>query len=945
MVDRRQACFAFLQVHVNQIILSNPLTSPCLPPPPFLHFLSSYQNWKRRWVVLKGNSVFYYRTSKPKLLGTVPLDSHSVCSVLTGEHTPVGVPAGCFAFVIKTTHRNLYVYTDRPGLREEWEVAVGEQVKKLVIEQETLAASEEVATEQAQKAQDIEFPPPPLPPPPAEPSAKAPNAGGEEKNGAAGAVESDMSEERSSVTSLPAPDKPLPTPPTASVDNARAVNRGVFSAARGAATLTEERKTSSLDRVTPRSRKRHSKLVRSESVGSSSVRLGGDLRAGSGHGIRHRSHWELSGADIQLGPELGKGAFGMVYQGTLWGTDVAIKKLYSDALAAGNEQEKMKELLSDLRNEVRILSQLRHPNVVLYMGVCTEVPNVCIVTELCPRRSLFEVIHDPSLALSCELRLRMALQAAQGMAYLHNQPARIIHRDLKSHNLLVGENFEIKVADFGLTIVRTQQQIRARDSGRLVDIGGHYGIHGTPQWMAPEVMEGSPYNGKVDVYSYGIVLSEIFARVLPFSDRYRAFEFIDAVLEQGATPTIPRWCFSGRRHGRSPTKAGGPHKTIDWTSQAFGWLEAGGGDSDDEDDGEGQQLDLPVEIQKLRRGTLRRVILQCLDRDPRQRPTFDTLVAALRRVLMPPAPPEAADADAAEGKAGADGVGGGGGGGDARDNDQHNKESSPDRWGFGARVFLEFDLPRLVESLRDAALQMADHAGSGMGSYSAQAVFSSRLLHGAAACREIDDLFSAMVQSRRGLPSCSDDHRYMYLQPASFPLSHPMAQQVVCLLASHLVNLLDAVTGWVSQHGAIAASYEPVSVLWDVLGALEALVRMQDPAVNRAYTRSLHQSRRLRRKRRGVAGGEGQIRTAGVLDVLRDAGLVASIIALFVLLPGDVDDGDIDDGDSDDKEDETDEDEDLDLLSDDAMLRNQLSRCADVGKFSCCMRGFSAVDL
>ena len=166
----------------------------------------------------------------------------------------------------------------------------------------------------------------------------------------------------------------------------------------------------------------------------------------------------------------------MVYQGTLWGTDVAIKKLYSQALSLGASksegislnanlgprtlklQRQRNQLLQDLKNEVRILSQLRHPNVVLYMGVCTQLPDVFIVTELCPRRSLFEVIHDPSVALSCELRLRMALQAAQGMAYLHSQPARIIHRDLKSHNLLVGENFEIKVADFGLTVVRNHHQ-------------------------------------------------------------------------------------------------------------------------------------------------------------------------------------------------------------------------------------------------------------------------------------------------------------------------------------------------------------------------------------------------------------------------------------------------------------------------------------------------------
>ena len=71
--------------------------------------------------------------------------------------------------------------------------------------------------------------------------------------------------------------------------------------------------------------------------------------------------------------------------------------------------------------------------------------------------------------------------------------------------------------------------------------------------MAPEVMEGSPYNGKVDVYSYGVVLCELFSRHLPFSDRYRAFEFIEAVLEQGETPTIPRWCHSAPKNTTTTT--------------------------------------------------------------------------------------------------------------------------------------------------------------------------------------------------------------------------------------------------------------------------------------------------------------------------------------------------------------------------------------------------------
>ena len=140
--------------------------------------------------------------------------------------------------------------------------------------------------------------------------------------------------------------------------------------------------------------------------------------------------------------------------------------------------------------------------------------------------------------------------------------------------------------------------------------------------MAPEVMEGSPYNGKVDVYSYGVVLCELFSRHLPFSDRYRAFEFIEAVLEQGETPTIPRWCHSAPKNTTTTTSA----TTTSATSHTHtAWQ--------DEEDEVGA-LALPPAIQTLRRGTLHRVIMQCLDRDSKRRPSFDALVKVILLLLL-----------------------------------------------------------------------------------------------------------------------------------------------------------------------------------------------------------------------------------------------------------------------------------------------------------------------
>jgi len=118
----------------------------------------------------------------------------------------------------------------------------------------------------------------------------------------------------------------------------------------------------------------------------------------------------------------------------------------------------------------------------------------------------------------------------------------------------------IKVADFGLTVIKRSRGGGNGNDGGVVSPaisnsqaagpmvgssgatgGGIDGVMGTPQFMAPEVLEGQTYGGQVDVYAFGIVMCEILSRVLPFSDRYRRFDFIDAVLEEGAIPTVPIW--------------------------------------------------------------------------------------------------------------------------------------------------------------------------------------------------------------------------------------------------------------------------------------------------------------------------------------------------------------------------------------------------------------------
>lgn len=188
--------------------------------------------------------------------------------------------------------------------------------------------------------------------------------------------------------------------------------------------------------------------------------------------------WEIDFNAISVLNKVGVGAFGEVFRARLWGTEVAMKTLKTEQFK--NEDA----LVEDLKKEVSILSQLRHPNVVLYIGACTTPPNVCIMTEWCSRGSLYDVLHDYSIHLNAKLVIDLAMGIAQGMNYLHSLEKKIIHRDLKSHNILVNKNFQVKVADFGLSHVRELQAKESADgnsAGAVVHKGPrHYGIFGTP---------------------------------------------------------------------------------------------------------------------------------------------------------------------------------------------------------------------------------------------------------------------------------------------------------------------------------------------------------------------------------------------------------------------------------------------------------------------------------
>lgn len=221
---------------------------------------------------------------------------------------------------------------------------------------------------------------------------------------------------------------------------------------------------------------------------------------------------------IQLHMSIGTGSYGHVYKGKVEGFDeiVAIKKLHIDKLKT--------EQLYAFSKEAALMYQLKHPNVVRFIGAVTEPSNLCIITEFCARGSLAEVLINPNSNMTFERKLQFSIDAAMGMQYLHSSNPVILHRDLKSDNLLVGENWVIKVADFGLTRFIDEK------ASAMTQVG-------TPMWMAPEIIKNSPYSGKADVYAYGIILWEILTCSEPYAGK-NAMEIVVDVVNLDLRPEI-----------------------------------------------------------------------------------------------------------------------------------------------------------------------------------------------------------------------------------------------------------------------------------------------------------------------------------------------------------------------------------------------------------------------
>ncbi|ESQ43650.1 hypothetical protein EUTSA_v10013816mg [Eutrema salsugineum] len=235
---------------------------------------------------------------------------------------------------------------------------------------------------------------------------------------------------------------------------------------------------------------------------------------------KQRLEWEIDPSKLIIKTVLARGTFGTVHRGIYDGQDVAVKLL--DWGEEGHRSEaEIVSLRADFAQEVAVWHKLDHPNVTKFIGATmgasglqlqTEsgplaMPNniCCVVVEYLQGGALKSfLIKNRRRKLAFKVVVQLALDLARGLSYLHSQ--KIVHRDVKTENMLLDKTRTVKIADFGVARV---------EASNPNDMTGETGTLG---YMAPEVLNGNPYNRKCDVYSFGICLWEIYCCDMPYPD-------------------------------------------------------------------------------------------------------------------------------------------------------------------------------------------------------------------------------------------------------------------------------------------------------------------------------------------------------------------------------------------------------------------------------------------
>ncbi|OQR85860.1 protein kinase [Achlya hypogyna] len=211
------------------------------------------------------------------------------------------------------------------------------------------------------------------------------------------------------------------------------------------------------------------------------------------------AQWRINEGEVERIKVLSQGAFGEVWLGTYRGTTVAIKKL----LPGRNSPREVQDFV----NEILLMTSFNSPYIVSCIGVSWyRRSDMMLLVEFMDQGDLRTMLDNtPTSAFTVNSKLTIASAIAQGLVYLHSLETPVIHRDMKSRNVLLDSEMHTKLTDFGVSREITSETMTI-------------GI-GTYRWMAPEILTDNHYSEAADIYSFGVILSELDTHQLPYSDQ------------------------------------------------------------------------------------------------------------------------------------------------------------------------------------------------------------------------------------------------------------------------------------------------------------------------------------------------------------------------------------------------------------------------------------------
>lgn len=229
---------------------------------------------------------------------------------------------------------------------------------------------------------------------------------------------------------------------------------------------------------------------------------------------------EIPLEEIQKDKKVGAGSFGAVWKAFCRGQEVAVK--YCQV----NKPSEVKMI----REEISYLQKLRHPRLVSFLGFARDAGQVLIVMEFMSGGSLSQILFTKKTFLSFDRKSVMAKQIAEGLSFLHDQ--NVVHRDLKTANVILDDDLNCKICDFGLTITLDRTHMTV------------YGLQGSPRYMAPEQLDANEHKPtkiteKVDIWQMGCVLMELYCQIVPFANLNSVASIIAELVVKKRGPVIP----------------------------------------------------------------------------------------------------------------------------------------------------------------------------------------------------------------------------------------------------------------------------------------------------------------------------------------------------------------------------------------------------------------------